>query len=94
MRASRAGHDRPSRPCAPEGFAVGTHRARRKKAFVKSALDEIPGIGPARKRALQNAFGSAKDVARAGLADLEKTPGVNATTAKVVYDFFHEAGRG
>ncbi len=73
-------------------FAIGTHRARRKKNFVKSPLDEISGIGPARKRALLHAFGSAKAVARAGLADLEKTPGLNAATAKVVYDFFHEAG--
>ena len=71
-------------------FAVGTHRARRKKEFVKSPLDEIPGIGPSRKRALLFAFGSAKDVAKAGLSDLEKTPGLNAATAKLVYDFFHE----
>ena len=69
-------------------------RARRKKEFVKNPLDEVPGIGPARKRALLHAFGSAKAVARAGLADLEKTPGLNAATAKAVYDFFHEAGRG
>ena len=75
-------------------FAIGTHRARRKKEFVKNPLDEIPGIGPARKRALLFAFGSAKAVARAGLSDLEKTPGLNAATAKVVYDFFHEAGGG
>jgi len=74
-------------------FAIGTHRARRKKDFVKSPLDEIPGIGPARKRALLHAFGTAKDVARAGLADLEKTPGVNAATAKLVYEFFHEGSR-
>jgi excinuclease ABC subunit C len=74
-------------------FAIGTHRARRKKEFIKSPLDEIPGVGPARKRALLHAFGSAKDVARAGLADLEKTPGLNAATAKLVYDFFHDAGR-
>ena len=74
-------------------FAIGTHRAKRKKEFVKSPLDEIPGIGPARKRALLHAFGSAKDVARAGLADLEKTPGLNAATAKLVYDFFHEVDR-
>jgi len=71
-------------------FAIGTHRAKRKKEFVKSPLDEIPGIGPARKRALLHAFGTAKDVARAGLADLEKTPGLNAATAKLVYAFFHE----
>ncbi len=76
-------------------FAIGTHRARRKKEFVKSPLDEIPGIGPSRKRALLLAFGSAKAVARAGLADLEKTPGLNAATAKLVYDFFRDtAGRG
>ena len=75
-------------------FAIGTHRARRKKEFVKSPLDEIPGIGPSRKRALLMAFGSAKAVARAGLADLEKTPGLNAATAKLVYDFFRDAGGG
>jgi excinuclease ABC subunit C len=73
-------------------FAIGTHRARRKKDFVRSPLDEIVGIGPARKRALLHAFGSAKDVARAGLADLEKTPGLNAATAKRIYDFFHDGG--
>src|SRR5271168_3055547 len=73
-------------------FAIGTHRARRKKEFVKSPLDEIPGIGPSRKRALLLAFGTAKAVARAGLADLEKTPGLNAATAKLVYDFFRDAG--
>ncbi|HME85459.1 MAG TPA: excinuclease ABC subunit UvrC, partial [Roseiarcus sp.] len=75
-------------------FAIGTHRARRKREFVKNPLDEIPGVGPARKRALLFTFGSAKAVARAGLSDLEKTPGLNAATAKAVYDFFHEAGRG
>ena len=75
-------------------FAIGTHRARRKKEFVKSPLDEIPGIGPSRKRALLFAFGSAKAVARAGLGDLEKTPGLNAATAKLVYDFFRDAGGG
>ena len=73
-------------------FAIGTHRARRKKDFVKSPLDEIPGVGPSRKRALLHAFGSAKDVAKAGLADLEKTPGLNAATARRIYDFFHEGG--
>ncbi|HZZ62301.1 MAG TPA: excinuclease ABC subunit UvrC [Roseiarcus sp.] len=75
-------------------FAVGTHRARRKREFVKNPLDEIPGVGPTRKRALLFAFGSAKAVARAGLADLEKTPGLNAATAKAVYDFFRETSRG
>ena len=50
-------------------FAIGTHRARRKKDFVKSPLDEISGVGPSRKRALLNAFGTAKAVSRAALAD-------------------------
>ena len=75
-------------------FAIGTHRARRKREMAKNPLDEIPGIGPARKRALLFAFGSAKAVARAGLSDLEKTPGLNAATAKLVYDFFHERSGG
>ena len=74
-------------------FAIGTHRAKRKKEFVKSPLDEIAGIGPARKRALLHAFGTAKEVSRAGLADLEKTPGLNSATARLVYNFFHDGGR-
>lgn len=69
-------------------FAIGTHRARRKKDFVKSPLDDIAGIGPARKRALLQAFGTAKAISRAALGDLEKVPGVNAATAKLVYDYF------
>ncbi|MCW2272677.1 excinuclease ABC subunit UvrC [Rhodoblastus acidophilus] len=73
-------------------FAIGTHRAKRKKEFVKNPLDEIAGIGPARKRALLQAFGTAKAVAGAALADLEKTPGLSAATAKLVYDHFHEKG--
>ncbi len=71
-------------------FAIGTHRAKRKKEFVKNPLDEIAGIGPSRKRALLNAFGTAKAISRAALSDLEKVPGINAATAKLVYDFFHE----
>jgi excinuclease ABC subunit C len=73
-------------------FAIGTHRARRKKEFTKSPLDEIAGVGPARKRALLHAFGTAKAISRAGLADLEKVPGINAATAKLVYEFFHDKG--
>ncbi|HWG04940.1 MAG TPA: excinuclease ABC subunit UvrC [Beijerinckiaceae bacterium] len=73
-------------------FAIGTHRARRKKEFTKSPLDEIGGIGPVRKRALLHAFGTAKAISRAGLGDLEKVPGINAATAKLVYDFFNERG--
>ncbi len=71
-------------------FAIGTHRARRKKEFTKSPLDEISGIGPARKRALLHAFGTAKALSRATLGDLEKVPGINAGTAKLVYDHFRE----
>ena len=71
-------------------FAIGTHRARRKKDVTRSPLDEVAGIGPARKRALLHAFGTAKSIARASLADLEKVPGVNAATARRVYDFFNE----
>ncbi len=71
-------------------FAIGTHRARRKKEFVRSPLDEIAGVGPSRKRALLAAFGTAKAVSRASLADLEKTPGVNAATARLVYAHFNE----
>ena len=73
-------------------FAIGTHRARRKKEFTRSPLDEIAGIGPARKRALLNAFGTAKALSRAALDDLEKVPGINAGTARLVYDHFHERG--
>ncbi len=73
-------------------FAIGTHRAKRKKEFAKNPLDEIAGVGPARKRALLQAFGTAKAVAGAALADLEKTPGFSAATAKLVFDHFHEKG--
>jgi excinuclease ABC subunit C len=73
-------------------FAIGTHRAKRSKELVRSPLDEIAGVGPSRKRALLHHFGTAKGVARAGLADLEKVPGISRATAKIVYDFFHEPG--
>jgi excinuclease ABC subunit C len=69
-------------------FAIGTHRARRKKDFAKNPLDEIPGIGPSRKRALLLAFGTAKAVAGAALCDLEKAPGINKATARLVFDHF------
>ncbi|MCA0424490.1 MAG: excinuclease ABC subunit UvrC [Proteobacteria bacterium] len=71
-------------------FAIGTHRAKRKREMTKSPLDEIAGIGPRRKRALLLHFGTAKAVSRASLADLSATPGVNEATARAVYDFFHE----
>jgi excinuclease ABC subunit C len=73
-------------------FAVGSHRARRKRDIISSGLQEIPGIGPARKRALLHHFGTLKAIERASLADLETVPGVNAATAKAVYDFFHANG--
>jgi excinuclease ABC subunit C len=69
-------------------FAIGTHRAKRKRELVKSQLDEIPGIGPTRKRALLHHFGTVKAIQRAALEDLARTPGVNAATARAVYDFF------
>jgi excinuclease ABC subunit C len=73
-------------------FAIGTHRARRQKAIGTSPLDEVPGIGPARKKALLHHFGSGREVARAGLADLETVPGISNTVAKKIYDHFHAEG--
>ncbi|MBO1906255.1 excinuclease ABC subunit UvrC [Microvirga sp. 3-52] len=71
-------------------FAIGAHRAKRKRELVKNPLDEIPGIGPTRKRALLHHFGTVKAIQRAALEDLMKAPGVNAATARAVFDFFHE----
>ncbi|WP_417832887.1 excinuclease ABC subunit UvrC [Terasakiella sp.] len=71
-------------------FAIGTHRAKRGKATTKSVLDDISGIGAKRKKALLHHFGSAKGVAQAGLSDLEAVDGINKTTAKLIYDHFHE----
>ena len=70
-------------------FAITTHRAGRSKALVTSELDEIPGIGPGRKRALLNHFGSARGVKQAGLSDLEAAPGVSKAIAKLIYAHFH-----
>ncbi|WAC25683.1 excinuclease ABC subunit UvrC [Ancylobacter sp. SL191] len=70
-------------------FAIGSHRARRKKDITQAGLQEIPGVGPTRKRALLRHFGTLKAIERASLADLEGVPGVNAATARAVYDFFH-----
>jgi excinuclease ABC subunit C len=69
-------------------FAIGTHRAKRKREMTKSPLDEIDGIGPTRKRALLLHFGTAKAVSRASLEDLRGVPGVNEATAKAVHGFF------
>ncbi|WP_410492211.1 excinuclease ABC subunit UvrC [Bosea sp. 685] len=72
-------------------FAIGTHRAKRKRDTMTNPLDEIPGIGPSRKRALLLHFGTVKAIQRAKLDDLMRTPGVNAATAKAVHEFFHDA---
>jgi len=74
-------------------FAITTHRAGRSKNLTRSELDEIPGIGAARKRALLNHFGSARGVKQAGQADLEAAPGINRETARRVYAFFHPGVR-
>ena len=71
-------------------FAIGSHRARRKKELVKNPLDEIDGIGPTRKRALLNHFGTAKAVSRAGIEDLKAVGGVSAAMAEAIYNHFHE----
>jgi excinuclease ABC subunit C len=71
-------------------FAIGTHRAKRAKAIGANPLDEIPGIGPARKRALLQHFGSAKAVSRAGVVDLKVVPGISREMAQAIYDFFHD----
>jgi len=70
-------------------FAIGTHRAKRSADIARSPLDEIPGIGGKRKRALLMHFGSARGVAAAGLSDLETVEGISKAVAKKVYDHFH-----
>ena len=71
-------------------FAIGSHRARRKKEMVKSPLDEISGIGPNRKRALLLHFGTAKAVSRAAIEDLMRVDGISESVARLVYDHFHD----
>jgi len=73
-------------------FAIGAHRAKRSRAISASPLDEIPGIGPARKRALLLHFGTAGKVRAASLEDLQRAPGVSAAVAQAVYDFYHPTG--
>ena len=72
-------------------FAIGSHRARRSKAIGVNPLDEVPGIGPMRKKALLQAFGSAKAVARASVTDLAGVEGVSSALAQAIYDHFHES---
>ena len=69
-------------------FAIGAHRTKRAKSLTTSPLDEVPGIGPARKRALLMHFGTARAVREAALADIEKVPGISKATATLVYDYF------
>ncbi|ASK87950.1 excinuclease ABC subunit UvrC [Sphingorhabdus sp. SMR4y] len=70
-------------------FAIGAHRTRRAKAVGHSSLDDVPGIGPARKKALLLHFGTARAVKNASLDDLQGAPGVSATVAQKIYDYFH-----
>ena len=73
-------------------FAIGTHRAKRAKSLTSSTLDDVPGIGPSRKRALLMHFGTARAVKGAALEDLERAPGISRTMARQLYDYFHPAG--
>ena len=73
-------------------FAIGSHRARRKKELVRNPLDEIAGIGPGRKRALLHHFGTAKAVSRAAVEDLAVVDGISEAMARLIYNHFHESG--
>ncbi len=73
-------------------FAIGTHRAKRAKAVGATPLDDVPGVGATRKRALLAHFGSAKAVSRANLADLKAVDGISSALAETIYDYFHEKG--
>jgi excinuclease ABC subunit C len=73
-------------------FVIGAHRAKRSKAIGATPLDEVPGVGATRKRALLAHFGSAKAVARAGLADLQAVDGISAAMAETIYGYFHDRG--
>ncbi|AZN73854.1 excinuclease ABC subunit UvrC [Georhizobium profundi] len=75
-------------------FAIGSHRQRRKKEMVKNPLDEIGGIGPARKRALLHHFGTAKAVSRAALTDLRAVDGISEAMAISIYNHFHPDASG
>jgi excinuclease ABC subunit C len=73
-------------------FAVGSHRVRRKRDIASGGLQEIPGVGPTRKRALLRHFGTLSAIERASVTDLETVPGINAATARAIYDYFHASG--
>ena len=73
-------------------YAIGAHRQKRSRAITASPLDEIPGIGPARKRALLLHFGTAGKVRAAALDDLRRAPGISHAVAQQIYDFYHASG--
>nr|WP_294850423.1 excinuclease ABC subunit UvrC [uncultured Sphingomonas sp.] len=73
-------------------FAIGTHRQKRAKSLTTSSLDDVPGIGPGRKRALLMHFGTARAVKSAALEDLERAPGISRGMAQQIYDYFHPRG--
>ena len=73
-------------------FAIGTHRQKRAKSLTTSTLDDVPGIGPNRKRALLMHFGTARAVKGAALDDLERAPGISKAMARQIYDYFHPRG--
>ena len=71
-------------------FAIGTHRARRKKSMARNPLDDVPNVGAMRKRALLRHFGSAKAVTNAAVRDIAQVEGISTTLAQSIYDFFHD----
>ena len=73
-------------------FAIGAHRQKRAKSLTANPLDDVPGIGPSRKRALLMHFGTARAVKGAALEDLERAPGISRTMARGIYDYFHPRG--
>jgi len=73
-------------------FAIGTHRTKRAQTITSSPLDEIEGIGPTRKRALLNHFGSGRAVTKAGLSDIESVKGISKALARKIYEHFHDKG--
>jgi excinuclease ABC subunit C len=73
-------------------FAIGAHRTKRAKSMTTSPLDDVPGIGPNRKRALLMHFGTARAVRNAALEDIARVPGISRATAQGIYDYFHPRG--
>jgi excinuclease ABC subunit C len=73
-------------------FAIGAHRAKRSKAIAANPLDDVPGIGPARKKALLMHFGTSRAVRGATLEDLEKAPGISRAMAEAIHGHFHSQG--